>query len=189
MARWNSFCLLALLLTLAACATAPATHLGADQPIDRYALDGRFGLRENGASYQGRVTWQHSPGGDRVFVQDPFGSGVAELFDQPDGARMRLANGELSEAADGPTLMRRLTGVALPVRSVARWLTGRALPAGGVTRDLFGRPSRFSAEGWQVSYEYEGDEADLLPSRVFAANGQGIELRVAIDAWTLGVVQ
>lgn len=175
-------------LLLAACGSLPATRVGLDQSIEAYVLAGRFGLRDNGRSYQGRLQWQHDAGGDRVFVQDPFGGGVAELTDGAHGARMTLANGEISAAADAPQLMLALTGVALPVRSVARWLTGRALPTQGVERDAIGRPLRFAAEGWKIQYEYasaEHGDADLMPSRVLAANETGIELRLAIESWTL----
>lgn len=185
-------CWLLASLLLAACGTLPATRAALDRSIETYALEGRFGLRDNGQSYQGRLQWQHDAGGNRVFVQDPFGGGVAELTDGAHGARMKLANGEVSEAADAPQLMLALTGVALPVRSVARWLTGRALPAQGVERDAVGRPLRFAAEGWKIQYEYESAEhgdADLLPSRVLAANETGIELRLAIESWTLDPVR
>ena len=190
--RRNGFRRLAiggLLALLSACAAAPSVRHDAARSLDRYVLEGRFGLRDHGASYQGRVQWQHSPQGDRVFIQDPFGGGIAELQDGADGAQMRLASGEVTLAADAPSLMQTLTGVALPVRSVARWLTGRSLPAEGVARDALGRPSQLSTEGWQVRYEYEGDEVAVLPSRVFAENGQGIQLRVAIDTWTLEATQ
>ena len=188
----NGFCrliLATLLALLSACAATPSVRHGAARPLDHYALEGRFGLRDQDASYQGRVHWQHSPQGDRVFIQDPFGGGIAELLDGRDGAQMRLASGELTVAPDAPSLMQALTGVALPLRSVARWLTGRALPVDGVARDAFGRPSQLTTEGWLVRYEYEGDEVEVLPSRVFAENGQGIQLRVAIDTWTLEAVQ
>ena len=178
-------CLLLLAaLTLAACTTAPV-RLGADNTLDRYTLEGRFGLRDNGNAQQGRIRWQHGPEGNRILIQDPLGGGVAELFDGPGGARMQRADGGVETAADAPSLMRQLTGVALPVGHVARWLTGRALPAEGVRRDAAGRPSRLLAEGWQVDYEYAGEAADELPLRVFAVNGKGIELRLVIDQWHL----
>jgi outer membrane lipoprotein LolB len=177
---------------LAGCGTLVPTRLAVDRSIEAYSLDGRFGLRDRGQSYQGRLQWQHGPGGDRVFVQDPFGGGVAELTENAQGARMVRASGEIDEAADAPQLMYALTGVALPVRSVARWLTGRALPATGVERDAVGRPRRFAADGWKIEYEYESaaaGDADLLPSRIMAVDGTGIELRLAIESWTLDVVQ
>lgn len=184
--------MLAACLLLAGCGSLPAARVAVDRSIEAYALDGRFGLRDNGQSYQGRLQWQHGPGGDRVFVQDPFGGGVAELTENGRGARMVLASGEVNEAADAPQLMYALTGVALPVRSVARWLTGRSLPPTGVERDAVGRPLRFAAEGWKIEYEYasaESGDADLLPSRIVAVDGTGIELRLAIESWTFDVAR
>lgn len=171
-------------LVLAACTAVPV-RLDAGNTLDRYTLEGRFGLRDNGNAQQGRIRWQHGPEGNRILLQDPLGGGVAELVEGPAGARMQRADGGVDSAADAPTLMRQLTGVALPVGSVARWLTGRALPADGVERDSAGRPRRLIADGWRVDYEYAGDAADELPWRVFAANGKGIELRLVIDQWQL----
>lgn len=186
-AVWRIVLWLAASVLAAACTALPATRVALDQSIENYILEGRFGLRDKGQAYQGRLQWQHGAGGNRVLVQDPFGGGVAELTDGAHGASMTLANGEISSAADAPQLMLALTGVALPVRSVARWLTGRSLPAQGVERDAVGRPLRFSADGWNIQYEYESADlgaAELLPSRVLAADGSGIELRLAIESWT-----
>ena len=189
MIRWLGWVLSALLV--AGCGSVPPTRLAVSEGLDRYALDARFGLRdlrEKGQNFSGRMQWFHSSVGDRVLLQDPFGGGVAELTDYGRGARMVQANGEVSEAADAPQLMATLTGVALPLRNVARWLSGRALPPSGVERDALGRPAKFDAEGWHIRYEYDGDalgDADLLPARVFAAHRQGIELRLAIENWRL----
>ena len=184
-------CLALVAWALVGCSSVPPARLAVSEGLDRYALDARFGLRDQrdkGQNFSGRVQWHHGETGDRVLLQDPFGGGVAELTDYGRGARMVLANGEVSEAADAPQLMAELTGVALPLRKVARWLSGRALPPQGVERDALGRPVQFEAEGWTVRYEYEGQaagDADLLPARVFAAHRQGIELRMAIESWRL----
>ena len=187
---WASRIVLAAVLVgvflTAGCGSLPA-RMAFDRSVEQYALSGRFGLRDKGQAYQGRLQWQQTPVETRVLVQDPFGGGVAELSDGVSGARLRLANGEVTEAADARQLMLSLTGVALPVSSVGRWLTGRALPTSGVERDALGRAVRFFADGWQVEYEYESAgpaDADLLPLRVSAADRRGIELRLAIESWT-----
>ena len=181
--------LLLISLALSACGVLPPARVAIDQSVEAYGLAARFGLRDNGQSYHGRLHWQHNAGEDRVLVQDPLGGGLAELIEDSRGARMTLASGDVSEAADAPQLMQKLTGIALPVRSVARWLTGRALPPAGVERDALGRPQHFSVDGWHLRYEYEAsgpNDADLLPSRIFAGNGRGIDLRLAVDTWILG---
>lgn len=188
--RSASWCALvfAASFLMAACSSVPGKRAASSQPLEHFALEGRFGLRDRGQAYSGRVHWRHSRDGEQVLVQDPFGGGVAELTDTAAGARMVLASGERSEAADSAQLMQALTGIALPVRSVARWLTGRSLNALEPARDALGRPTEFAAEGWTIRYEYEGsapEDADLLPSRVFANNARGVDLRLAIDNWTL----
>ena len=188
---------LAVIAGLTGCAAPAVQRHAQDKLLERYILEARFGLRdgrEAGTAFQGRVQWQHSVDGDRVMVRDPLGGGVAELTAHPAGARLVMANGDVNEASDAPGLMQALTGVPLPVRSIARWLTGRNLSEPGregaarVLRDALGRPVSFESEGWKIEYGYEGDapsDADLLPSRVFARNDSGIELRMAIEEWQL----
>lgn len=182
--RIAAWCGVALLV---ACATPPLARVPVSDALTTYVLDARFGLRDRDSSYSGRLNWRHDPAGDSILVQDPFGSGVAELEAGLQRARMRLADGQVAESADGRELMHRLTGVALPVRELARWLTARGpIDDAAAERDGQGRVVRRTAEGWRIDYRYEDDSADALPSRIVAANGGGIELRLAIDAWTIG---
>ena len=179
-----------LLAALAAgCATPHGARAPATDLLSAYTLDARFGLRDRDSSYSGRLNWRHNVQGDAVLVQDPFGGGVAELDARASGARMRLADGQVAEASDASELMQRLTGVALPVRDLARWLTARGIDGSGAApeRDGLGRVARQVRQGWQIDYRNDDDVADALPSRIVAANGQGIELRLAIEAWTVGV--
>jgi outer membrane lipoprotein LolB len=173
---------------LAGCATPHGVRAPANERLVAYTFDARFGLRDRDSSYSGRLNWRHDAGGDAVMVQDPFGGGVAELDAKAAGARMRLADGQVAEASDAGELMYRLTGVALPVRNLARWLTARGVDADGPPpeRDGQGRVARQVRQGWQIDYRYDDDASDALPSRIVAANGQGIELRLAIEAWTVG---
>ena len=172
---------------VAACATPHGARAPAEDALHAYTIDARFGLRDRDSSYSGRLNWRHDKLGDAVLVQDPFGGGVAELDARAGNARMRLADGKVAEAADGRELMQRLTGVALPIRDLARWMTARGPVNGAATeRDSRGRIVRLDGEGWRIDYRYDDDAADALPSRIVAANGLGIELRLAIESWTIG---
>jgi outer membrane lipoprotein LolB len=172
---------------LGACAAPHGARAPAGDALLAYTIDARFGLRDRDSAYSGRLNWRHDVRGDAVLVQDPFGGGVAQLDATAGHARMRLSDGQVAEASDGRELMHRLTGVALPVRDLARWLTARETGDGEATeRDARGRIVRRDAEGWRIEYRYDDDAADALPSRIVASNGLGIELRLAIESWTTG---
>lgn len=183
---WRAALGAAAILLLAACATPHGARAPASVALVAYALEARFGLRDSDNSYSGRLSWRHDRDGDAVLVQDPFGGGVAELDAGPDGARMRLADGQVATAADARELMHQLTGVALPVRELAQWLTARGSVDGDAERDALGRVVRQTRQGWRLDYRYDDAAGDALPSRIVAANGRGIELRLAIEVWTTG---
>jgi outer membrane lipoprotein LolB len=189
--RWLQAGVLAATTALAACASPHGARAPAHDLLSAYVLDARFGLRDGDSSYSGRLNWRHDPEGDSVLLQDPFGGGVAELDAGPRGARMRLSDGQTAEADDARELMHRVTGVALPVRDLARWLTARGTDGAAATaeRDARGRVVRQVRQGWAIEYSYDDAAADALPARIFAANGQGIELRLAIEAWATGAAR
>lgn len=174
------------LALLSACTTAPpARHAGAGAP-EFFVLEGRFSLRDRDSSQQGRLRWRHEDAGERLLVQDPLGGGVAELATDADGAKIALADGTVRHAATAETLMAELTGIALPVRDLARWLSGRLPGADGVERDGSGRATALKTDGWRLRYEYPADDLspDLLPVRIVAVNRTGIEMRLAIESWS-----
>lgn len=180
-------CVILAAAFLASCAAPQGLRVAPGDPLSAYTMDARFGLRDRDSSYSGRLNWRHDERGDAVLVQDPFGGGVAELDAGPGRARMRLADGQVAEAADGRELMHRLTGVALPVRDLARWMTARGpLNGTAIDRDDRGRIVRLEGDGWRIDYRYDDDAPDALPSRIVAANGLGIELRLAIESWATG---
>jgi outer membrane lipoprotein LolB len=170
---------------LTACATPIRARAPVDRTVSEYALAGRFSLREAGNSYSGRVRWNHDMQGNLVMVQDPFGGGVAELSERPQGARMTLADGRLVEAPSAQILMHELTGIALPVSDLARWLTGRESSGASVERDAAGRAVRFARAGWRVDYSYDAEDPDALPARIVAVHSDGLELRLRVESWEL----
>lgn len=174
------------LALLGACATPPAARHTGGQPPEFFILEGRFSLRDRDSAQQGRLRWRHEDAGERLLVQDPLGGGVAELAVDAFGARIELTDGTVRSAASAETLMAELTGIALPVRELARWLSGRLAGTNGVERDGAGRATQLKTSGWRLRYEYPADDpsSDLLPVRVVAINDTGIEMRLAIESWS-----
>lgn len=172
-------------LLLAACASPLTARAPAESEVSAYALAGRFSLREAGRSYSGRVQWNHGAQGNVVFVQDPFGGGIAELSDRPQGARMKMASGEQVEAPSAQILMHELTGIALPVRDLGRWLTGRERADAAVSRDAAGRMIRFDRAGWRLDYSYDAEDPEALPATIVAVHRDGLELRLRVESWEL----
>ena len=173
-------------LLLCACTTLPPGRHAGDAELSRYLLEARFSWRQGGRVDTGRLSWAHAPETDDVLIQDPFGSGLAELHRRPEGTRLKLHDGRIVEADDPAALLRREIGMALPVAAFGGWLTGR--PAAGVERrelDALGRVVGLDADGWTIRFEYAEDLAEALPSRVVASGTDGLELRLSVERWEL----
>lgn len=176
--------LLAAAALLAGCAGGPPGRLGGEQVPERYTLDARFALRQTDKSHSGRLSWQHAGNVDVVLLQDPFGRGVAEIEQGEGGARARLAEGRILEAADAAELVFQLTGIRLPLAGVGRWLPARLATTGAGRRDAQGRLLMLERDGWQIEYGYGEDAPEALPARIFARYGE-LELRLSIERWEL----
>jgi outer membrane lipoprotein LolB len=181
--------LILLAAFIAGCAAPMRAPTDAPRPAVRdFTIEARFSLRleapdQREQSASGRLTWQHQVTGDRLLLADPLGQGVAELESDPAGARLRLASGRESRAADADSLLRDALGYSLPVARLPAWLLGRASPAGTLRRDAQGRPLALDEDGWRIAYAYDDDRADALPARLTVLRQGELELRLRIEEW------
>lgn len=172
-------------LMVVACGTPLKARAPIDSAVSGYTLEGRFSLREADRSYSGRVRWAHGALGNLVLVQDPLGAGVAELTERPQGASMKMRNGDIVEAASAQILMKELTGIAVPVADIARWMTGRDVDGATLQRDAFGRVAVFHGEMWRFDYSYDIDDRDALPATIVVVDRNGLELKLRVESWEI----
>lgn len=169
----------------------PTSGLTQRDALDAFTLEGRFSLRHGDKNYSGRLSWRHDGANNalnnKLLLASPFGQGIAEITTGANGARLTMADGKTHAAADVETLTQQLLGYALPLAQLTDWIRGRgadATFAGLAGRDAYGRPLRLRHDNWRVSYEYDNDDAQALPARLFAENADGMELRLRIDEWS-----
>lgn len=191
-AAWRA-CLAVLgAILLVGCATplvAPRDAAGpARDTLDAFAIEGRFTLRQPQTSYSGRLSWRHAGAtaaggeGDEVLLASPFGQGIAQISASAAGAQLVTSDGKVYAASDSEQLTRDVLGYPLPLAQLADWLRGRG--GGDFTRDAAGRPLRLLNADWRIDYEYDSDDAQALPARLFAQRADGVELRLRIDEWS-----
>lgn len=176
-------------LLLLACSTPPMRPLE-PLPTDTqdFAVSARFALRQempDGSqnSLAGRLEWSHAAGADQLLLADPLGRGIAELWRDSAGARLKLADGREFNAAEADTLLAQTLGYALPIRHMASWLAARRASA----RDAAGRPTHFVDGDWRIEYAYD-DAGATHPGRItlrYEGEGKlaGLELRLRIETW------
>lgn len=191
-ASWRT-CLAALgAIVLAGCAAPallpPDAAAPARDTLDAFAIEGRFTLRQQQTSYSGRLSWRHAGDaaaggeGDEILLASPFGQGIAQISASAAGAQLVTSDGKVYAASDSEQLTRDVLGYPLPLVQLADWLRGRG--PGDFTRDAAGRPLRLLSADWRIDYEYDSDDAQALPARLFAQRADGAELRLRIDEWS-----
>lgn len=172
-------------LLLAACATPMPTGgvLPARGDLREFAVSARFSLTHASERHAGRLLWEHRAGADELRLQSPFGQTVAEIRFDAAVARLRTADGEIHEAATPEGLLAGVLGYPLPVDDLAGWLLARPRGAAEVEYDVVGRPRHLAEAGWRISYDYDDEAADALPSRLTVTRDGGPELRLRIEEW------
>lgn len=192
MPGWRSFLSALGLLWLNACASLAPPAGGGVLPqrdaLRDFSLEARFSLRYEDKSYAGRLSWRHAGEHDELLLSSPLGQGMAEIFGDPGRVRLQAGDGKSYVADDAETLTQQVLGYPLPLGNLAGWVRGRpgSAKSKGVevaAPDAFGRPLRLHEDGWRIDYEYDGDDAQALPARLFIERQGVLELRLRIDEW------
>lgn len=179
--------LLCLLSGLGGCAAlqpsaiAPAA-LQRDQ-LQTFALTGRFSLRQEDQSTIGRLNWRHAEASDELLLSSPLGQGMAEIVSDASGARLTGSDGDTHSAENVDQLLQSVLGYALPLRQLTDWVRGRNPDGGLLTVDALGRPLRLRHAAWRIDYEYDSDDPQALPGRLFVERDSVFELRLRIEQW------
>ena len=143
--------------------------------------------------YSGRLHWRRKGDTDQLRIFSPFGKTLAELHLRPDLARLQQADGQITQrhgADAAEELLRVALGQALPLDALANWLFAKADDATAmIEHDKTGRVSLIKQKGWRIRYDYVTDRSRssrmtaLLPSRLYAAYGDRVDLRMRVERW------
>lgn len=184
---WRVFGVMLAASCLGACTTllppAEDGRLPQRDQIQSFALEGRFSLRHEDKSYAGRLSWRHAADKDELLLASPFGQGMAEIISDAAGARLTGSDGQSHVAVDAETLTQQVLGYPLPLTHLTDWVRGRGPTGHFDTTDNFGRPLRLRQDLWRIDYEYDSDDPQALPGRLFVQREGGLELRLRIDEW------
>ncbi|MEF8716285.1 MAG: lipoprotein insertase outer membrane protein LolB [Candidatus Accumulibacter necessarius] len=176
-------------LVLSACVTPP---LPASVPVpiavernglDAFSLSGRFSMRHEGKSYVGQLTWRHDGADNELVLSSPLGQGLAEIISDSGGARLTGSDGRSQTAANADELLQSALAYPLSLSQLLYWLRGRNPDHGKMVRDALGRPLHLSHEDWRIDYDYDSDDPQALPGRLFVEREGGFTLRLRIDQW------
>lgn len=171
--------------TLPAAASAHAPLAVARDDLQAFALAGRFSVRQEGKNYPGRLHWRHDGDRDELLLSSPFGQGLAEIVSDAGGARLATSDGSSYTAETADELLQSILAYPLPLSKLLDWLRGHHPDGGDLARDSLGRPLSLRHEDWRIDYEYDSDDPQALPGRLFVEHESGFALRLRIEEWQM----
>lgn len=178
--------LLLVLALLAACAGPGIQVAEALLPrteVRDFSLEARFSVTHERERHSGRLSWRHGAGVDALQIASPFGQVLADIRIDNQQARLITSERQVFEAADVQQLTREVLGYPLPIDRLSVWVLARAGKNARVQTDSLGRPQGIQEDGWSITYEYDEEAADALPTLMAVARAGGPELRLRIEEW------
>ena len=189
--------LLAGLLLLSACATAPPSQPLAESPwparqaalsaLQDWGLSGRIGVIKAAEGWHANLHWTQQ--GQRYAIEliGPLGQGRLRIEGDGQGVVAHTADGQTLRAPDPEALLEQAAGVRIPVGGLVYWIRGLPDPALGseMVGDAAGRLTHLEQDGWAIDYtDYEAVAALDLPTGIRARQGE-VQVKLAIREWRL----
>ncbi|OMQ27311.1 MULTISPECIES: lipoprotein insertase outer membrane protein LolB [Serratia] len=176
-------------------ATSPTSpqwraHEQAVQQLSQYQTRGAFAYLSDQKKVYARFFWQqYSPDRYRLLLTNPLGSTELELNVQKEVVQLSDSQGKRYVSNDAEEMIRKLTGMAIPLNNLRQWMLGLPGEATDFTLDDRYRLSKLTyPQGdltWVVTYQdYNTDQQPPLPSRLELQQGDQ-RIKLKMDNWTL----
>ncbi|PVD44700.1 lipoprotein localization factor LolB [Serratia liquefaciens] len=200
-------CLLRLIplasLVLAACTTTkpsgPATsptspqwraHEQAVQQLEQYQTRGSFAYLSDQKKVYARFFWQqYSSDRYRLLLTNPLGSTELDLNVQKNVVQLTDNQGKRYVSDNAEEMIRKLTGMAIPLDNLRQWMLGLPGEANDFKLDdqyrLNSLTYQQGGQTWTVGYQdYNNSLQPQLPSRLELKQGDQ-RIKLKMDNWTL----
>ncbi|WP_413515286.1 lipoprotein insertase outer membrane protein LolB [Serratia proteamaculans] len=190
-------------LVLAACtttkpsgpATSPTspqwrTHEQAVQQLDQYQTRGSFAYLSDQKKVYARFFWQqYSPDRYRLLLTNPLGSTELDLNVQKNVVQLTDNQGKRYVSDNAEEMIRKLTGMAIPLDNLRQWMLGLPGEANDFKLDdqyrLNSLTYQQGSQTWTVDYQdYNDSLKPQLPSRLELKQGDQ-RIKLKMDNWTL----
>ncbi|HFJ8952374.1 MULTISPECIES: lipoprotein insertase outer membrane protein LolB [Serratia] len=190
-------------LVLAACTTTkpsgPATsptspqwraHEQAVQQLEQYQTRGSFAYLSDQKKVYARFFWQqYSSDRYRLLLTNPLGSTELDLNVQKNVVQLTDNQGKRYVSDNAEEMIRKLTGMAIPLDNLRQWMLGLPGEANDFKLDdqyrLNSLTYQQGKQTWTVDYQdYNNSLQPQLPSRLELKQGDQ-RIKLKMDNWTL----
>ena len=155
--------------------------------ITRWTISGAMAARTAQKGWSASVNWQQLGAGNyKIRLFGPLGSGNVIIKGR--GGSVTYQDGNKREtASNASSLLKKQTGVSVPVNSLYYWVRGIPAPGGasGKKYDKYNHLKSFNQNGYHVQYlRYTSFKGVDLPSSIKLIGG-GIKIKFIIKSWSL----
>ncbi|AHG18413.1 membrane protein [Chania multitudinisentens RB-25] len=176
-------------------ATSPTSpqwraHEQAVQQLEQYQTRGAFAYLSDQKKVYARFFWQqYAPERYRLLLTNPLGSTELELNVQKEVVQLTDNQGKRYNSDNPEDMIRKLTGMDIPLNNLRQWILGLPGEATDFTLDQQYRLSKLTYQQgdltWVVTYQdYNTDLQPPLPSRLELQQGDQ-RIKLKMDNWTL----
>ncbi len=161
--------------------------------VTDWDLRGRVALRTGDEGFHISLQWLREAGRHRIDLSGPLGGGRVRLIQNENGAELRDADDKVYRDSSMQRLLRRRTGLEMPIEGMNFWVLGLPAPgaAAKIELDEWGRLKTMQQQGWDIRFiEYADYDGYELPNRVFAKRSsiddgseKMIEIRLIVEKW------
>ena len=189
----------AIALTLVGCSLTPQQpdavgalnqqqwrqHSRALEPINKWELTGKLGLRSPAQSGSAMLTWYQDKNYFDIRLNGPLGQGATRLSGQPGRVRLDISSKGSFVSSSAEALMQHELGWSLPVEYLLSWAKGLPVKklAFNAQYDQQSRLAELNQAGWKIEYlDYQSDAPGALPTRM-KVQGNQLQLTLVIKEW------
>ncbi len=189
--------LLAFTTLFSGCATAPIAptqwieHQSTVEKITQFSVTGKLAYISPNERLSASFYWQQDTDNLSLRLSNFLGATLLKLDVSPHQAVLIDNEGTQHQGENAKSLLKRLTGVNLPISDLMLWIKG--IPAKNNAYTL-GEDNRLaslyetkadqtSSKGWKVTYEdYDRDTDNLLPSSITLTYAEQ-EVKLRVSKW------
>jgi outer membrane lipoprotein LolB len=162
--------------------------------LTHFQVTGKLGYIDDTQRQSLNFVWDHSPTATTIKLNTFFGKNVLTLTLVENGAKLTLSSGETYFDSSADALVKKLTGMQIPVSDMKHWIKGDPKNATQYTinelNSLASLTKQSTNESWQLSYDnYRTVEDYLLPQTLklsqIETSQHNVKLNIAISKWNL----
>ncbi len=154
--------------------------------LNHWQAEGRLAASNGGKGGNASFVWLQKGESYQVKLFGPWGAGSVHITGHPQFVELREANGKTTRAQSPEQLLKKVSGMQIPVTGLSYWLRGLPSPKSQSSAEQFndqGYLKHLVQQGWNIHYEnYQTQNSPALPSKLNLQNGK-VKLKMIVTNW------